>query len=1131
LTQEAEPTQTNESAEQLEQALRKSSKLQGAIDTSLVEMQTTFVRTGQSIQEKEREINSKIDGANQAIKDMQTKANESINVMDSELKRVSSRVDETYQKLETLCTYMIIAFLFAYYLGYFFVFQLTYDVVVFGGVIIAAITALAFRIMLHRVGSQIQENKSAMFEHLAKAHKALGAFWAKKLALEPGLQRINDGFVQATRYGQAVLSAARDYIPSLSTMYASKERINRQIEFIKTLRNALTRYGFRLNSKVNDYLSWFGPLTNSDIEWVQEASARLSAIIGTPRQNIVLAYADYTGDGQLARNIWCEYKDNSLVASLAQVLISNKVVETEYFEDNPDNYSPIISILSTEEPFNLDSFRETYRKFYGEYAIEKKNLIDAMRLYGFEIGHELEERTKKLVPRSFEEDERLECLFDLEAAELGVCVDLVKLAYFEHEGDRQRRVQVWEKIRHERNDLNALCVILVDHKLIETQTQYEPGFAGITEFVSSAVEPLSDFTISRARISVRQKFTSLDETKRNFSRSLKFNKIEFDERELLSWLPLDFQPNVVAEWIESRTDISSCVALLFYYDYVQDRRRKEQFATLKESGNLQELSEVLIKNELVRVESEKADSLSNCVTNLTLLLKRLEDYDRSEIQITFSVYNRLLDYSKGLVEFLRSQGFVSNSLGIDFSRIIGIVDVSQTDLLEELKLIVADMIREHAEAFLDWYDSATLATTTLHLVLHRDILQADACMLSAVDPKASRILYQFSRVNDEEEQKGIREKEKLVDIIKKTIDGTYNNYDYFTSFQKELQSGFLYQRISHLLEARLRSIDEKITDKVELEKKIKTYSGAVNTFLESKLKANVILESLRMQLVSAYMITNPSAGNVITGIIDNCLEEACAQLSYRGFLLLSDESFGRGTRVGIVPFLMDFTEFSARFEKAFRLAVEKNVKPGDKHKLEDFSGNLIRIFPSDAYFKRIDYEVPAKTETEDNEKRIPSKHPIQIIRKLVLEHYGPVENLELLASLQSTEDKTIAMKSLLRTFFDANSTLYLMAESQINCLISGSKFLDYVKSGKLDQDFVSMFGCNTRSELALTIYKASGTEAKKALLIKQKLATELIKIVHFNGAKLTDEQINGLGSSIYQVLFDVGLVLNGFSVA
>ena len=194
---------------------------------------------------------------------------------------------------------------------------------------------------------------------------------------------------------------------------------------------------------------------------------------------------------------------------------------------------------------------------------------------------------------------------------------------------------------------------------------------------------------------------------------------------------------------------------------------------------------------------------------------------------------------------------------------------------------------------------------------------------SSSDILASRILYQFSRINDEEEQKGIRNKTKFVEIVQKTINGTFKDYRYYEAFQRELQSGYLYQRISHLLEARLQAIDERIGDTGELEKKIKTYSGAVNTFLDSKLKANVILESPRMQLVSAYIITNPSSGDVITGVIDECLNDACEAIILSGFSTFVGTIFRSRDQSRHCSISNGLHEFSSKFEKAFKLAVEK----------------------------------------------------------------------------------------------------------------------------------------------------------------------------------------------------------------
>ena len=612
-------SQSSDSAKQLDTALQKSSQLKGTIDSSIDEMQDSLARTGQSIKEKEQEINDKIRAANLAVAKMQESADQSISDISSEMGKATIKVDGIYNKLEDFCTYLVIIFLLVYYVVYFFVFQLSYDVAVFGGAIIAAIIALSFRIILDRANSEIYENKSAIIEHLNKANQALGNFWAKKLAIEPGLQRIIDGFGQASRYGQTVVSTVRDYVPTLSTLYASKERLNRQIDFINTLRNALTRYGFKLSPEANKYLTWFGPLTDSDAEWIKEVAIKLSGLIETPRQIIVLAYGDYKGDTQLVKNIWVDIlKERALVSSLAKLLVKNKTIETEYLEEGLDKYEAIEKIIAIDEPFNLDAFKKTYGKFYGSYSNEKKNLIDALRVYGFEIGANLETRINKHVPKSFEEEERLESLFtlplkDFASEEFTVSIDMVKLAYFEHTGEKQKRVQAWEKLR--KNDLDALSAVLIDRKLVDIPSQYEDENATkVAKFVSSIIEPLPDLTISRAKIAVKQKFVLLDEIKRNFTRSLRFYKItDFEEKELLSLLPLDLKAEVIAEWLQNQIEIPSPILLLFYFDYVQDKRRKGQFISIRDNNNepqksnvLNRLSEVLIDFEVIKGDTKSS---------------------------------------------------------------------------------------------------------------------------------------------------------------------------------------------------------------------------------------------------------------------------------------------------------------------------------------------------------------------------------------------------------------------------------------------------------------------------------------------------------------------------------------------
>ena len=124
LTEENQ-SHSNESAKQVDTALKKSSQLKGTIDASIYEMQDSLTLTGQSIKEKEQEKTDKIGAANFAVTKMQESAGQSISDISSEMGKATIKVDDIYTKLEDFCTYMIIIFLLVYYVVYFFLFQLT----------------------------------------------------------------------------------------------------------------------------------------------------------------------------------------------------------------------------------------------------------------------------------------------------------------------------------------------------------------------------------------------------------------------------------------------------------------------------------------------------------------------------------------------------------------------------------------------------------------------------------------------------------------------------------------------------------------------------------------------------------------------------------------------------------------------------------------------------------------------------------------------------------------------------------------------------------------------------------------------------------------------------------------------
>ena len=1018
--------------------------------------------------------------------------------------------------------------LVVYYTVYLYQYGLVYNPLILGGFGIALIVAVLLKVILDRLSFNLETTRNQAVEEIKNTREGLGGFLTTKLGIQPNLKRVKDSFTNAAGYGPVIISAVRDYIPALENTYKSRERMSRQLNFIKSLRNSLSVYGFEISPKANDYLSHFGPLTESEAEWIEEATEGLKPILGVSQPLLRMIYLDYAGDDEALKNTWKEIVSKpKLISELGGRLITNELVDTEYIEKNVETYGAIEELIKEDKQFNLESFRDKYNSYYIDLAKEKRTLIDGLRDYGIKINSTLEQKILKYPPPTFEPEKRQDALFAFTSEQLGLHSDAVRLAYFERESDVLKRSQVWGRMRRQHDVLSSFIMKLIDNGILEVPTHYKEDPLSLKDFAVGVLEPTEDFTLAGAKRSLQLAFSSLEAEKETFLR-LMSNRIVIDRKEFARWLESDARPKTIAKWIQEHTEIPDYVILLLYYDYIQNEEgRKKQFGSMQELKKMQELSETLISRRFI---STSGPDTKDAILNLSLLLMKMDDYDRTEIQSKFFTYNQLLSYSKDILAFFNEQGLTKKEVKPDIDSVLKAVNLDNVNPLHQEELILDKLIETNCPKEFnsqEWHQPITTATLVLYLTTRQNMLSRSACMSAGTNEKASKILYQYSRINDEEEQKGTTERTLFSEIIKNTIDGTYTKYEYLIPFEDELTSGFLYTRLSHLLHARLDVVGKEFGDKAKLEKIIKKYNDAVDTVLESKIEANVILESLRMQLINAYMITNPNVGDVITGIIDDKLPDACKELAkdnsiYKDLLLLSVASVGKSTRIGIVPFQMDFEEFTKYFQTAFRLAVEKHRTSGAIRPVEDFSGNLIRIFPSDAYFKQVEGKPQAGDGLSPN-------HPVQIIRRLVLDHYGPIENLELIASLNGNSENKVAMRSLLTTLFDTDTKIYFMAENKLNGIIGGSQFATYVKDGPFDQELWSSFGCQTRSQLAITIYESSGHDGVNASIVKERINTAVTRIAKQSGAKLKDQQIEGICSTVYQVLYDIGAVLRGFA--
>jgi hypothetical protein len=841
-------------------------------------------------------------------------------------------------------------------------------------------------------------------------------------------------------------------------------------------------------------------------------------------------------------------------------------VPTEYVEKDLESYGGIEELIAKLDPFSLGSFLAAYNTQYYKFAEEKDALLDAANAYYLRITTSTETEVRRFSPSSFEEKERLRDLFIFSSVRLAVHPKILELLFYERQGLGASRQKAWAYLKkneesgevdreiavseevselEDKKLLSRFVALLVDRNLLDVPTAYSEAKEDVVEYIVRALQTFDDFTITQGRMKVLQFFTALESEKEAFLRTISSNNIslgEGDRKEFAKMLPVDNVLTGILQWLVQHTKVSEEVLLLFYYDYTaQVRKRDDYFSDLKKgkNGELAILARELLNRKIISVpgsyERDKEENISNLASYLFIAPK----YERTEIESIFSEYSRLFRYSKTILEFLKSQKICREDSGVSFGGLLNEITQPHVDFLDQLLLATKLEIREFSLPSFhyprDWLEPIALATVTAFLVQREDMFLSDiACRRAAGVEQAAKILYEYSWMNDEEQHKSQANRTPFVAIVERAMSGTNSRTEYFSEFQRGLTSGFLFRRISDIPLTRLRHIDDQVNmvvSQMNYETKLKSHLQALGTFLQSQLKSGVIMESLKMQLVAAYAITIPTEADVITGVIDNLLPDVCENmadhdLAYKDIFIKAETketSIGRYTRIGVVPYNMGFNDFADRLRKAYRIAVSQYRMSGEmRHKVERYVANVIRIFPTSAYFKQLEPFESASGKGADD-------FLADLIRPLVLKKFGSVKSAEILASLKTSEEEKVAMRSVLAALYDTSSALYMIAQKEFDGVTSSPTLKEYIKLGKFDMDLASTFEESRLSELAMTVYRSAKGGTNQEAAVKQNLTKRITQICDATRARPTAGEIDSVSAVVFQALYDIGMILDGLS--
>ena len=215
-------------------------------------------------------------------------------------------------------------------------------------------------------------------------------------------------------------------------------------------------YGFDIRDKAERYFIEFGPMTDTEAQWIEKAGSDLSLIFGLPKAIFRLVYADYVNDDADRKNAWKEIRyDSETFHKFVKMLLDSGRIPTEYIEKQLDTYGGIEEIIDKINPFNLSSFLAAYNIQYYEFAAEKDSMIEALREYHVSISSPLEKATRKFVPASFGEKERLAGLYHYLSELLGIQPKILELIFCDHQGVKSTRVTAWSSVKHSKENLDA----------------------------------------------------------------------------------------------------------------------------------------------------------------------------------------------------------------------------------------------------------------------------------------------------------------------------------------------------------------------------------------------------------------------------------------------------------------------------------------------------------------------------------------------------------------------------------------------------------------------------------------------------------------------------------------------------
>jgi len=917
------------------------------------------------------------------------------------------------------------------------------------------------------------------------------------------------------------LTILKSFVPQVQNLIDEVGKQNNWVIFAESLKNATKLYGIDID-EVKQGTSIASSETNL---WLDETANELSKQIGIDKLIIKLSYYDYVSDNENLKNTWKEIKDNKIEKELIAHLIElryKKMLGNE-ISGYKHNVRSIIDIISEDDTFTLDEFDALMYQLHKTLLKQKLQIIEVLKGYKLNLifPDDFEKLIIDFIPKSQKKEEWVSELIEFISKQFKIDIKIIELFISSRIDINIKLGGIFKEIQDSDKLLGNLVDILIKIEAIRIPTTYVFN-SNVRVHMMQIIKTIPTFDTDFISSTFEERLSNINTVKQLFLKVINSYKIfELDRSKTINkFLPNENIEQDTAIYLSTLCGIKENILMLLYLDFI-GRNTEDLFESIiKKDLEIQILAEAICKIS-INLNFNK----TNNIQNLIALLKIQTDFNLNQVLFTLPIFDRYVNYSIGLKKFLYKEELINDKKELQLTTTSQLFKESAaaSNIYEKLKLVCNWILKNNNYENLenDNIGAVISSILTVYLFSREDNDSSYACKESSRIKMATRILYHYVAEKEESEYNKSDEV-KLNKTINDVLTNASVTYEHLGDFTSHLGNGLLPASISQLLSKRLEIIKEEIAlIKERFDKGISTpnLKDKMHKFLEHRISSEIVKQSIGSRIFSAYLITvsSGSKGRSLGGIFDKYLPIAIDGLKKKDsrygssiFISAAEKSIGgKGTRLGVSPPTIKFEDVTKMLEDALKIAIT-NYDKFEKTKAA-VAYNIARIDLSKSTFKHMSFG------------SIIGNDPETVIKSLILEKFSALSNLEILAVNKSDTPERIAIRDLIKEFFNEETIIYALIEDMISNVIKEVKTITYINNKIFDRALFGKYGVNNLCGFATKIYELSNSMGSDK--VKEKLKKSLNEILVDSNQMSTEEEIVNLSSLIYDRLYNIGEII------